>query len=254
MGKAAQQFFGARKKMDSEFRDAMEANGHSHQRPYIQSIAAKMGTASHKGCEVSLLSIAGGSKYKLDDSLQASIENLREKKGEIEFDNYTSNLLKAERKVIENLKIFHGEKIETIDPMKVEKRYSKEIGEGFVLSAQLDVIEYNGNIVDHKFGKLSAAGYMSQLGVGFMVSPDAVGDSARIIQIKNQNKIESVDCLINRKNATALAFQQLKKIIKQTKDYLKTGNPDSFEFNPGCMLCSEKYCSAFGTNFCRYTR
>jgi len=54
----------------------------------------------------------------------------------------------------------------------------------------------------------------------------------------------------SREKAEKTAWNIISCIERDYKLFLKTGTPCSFTANPASMLCSEKYCRAWGTDWC----
>ena len=44
----------------------------------------------------------------------------------------------------------------------------------------------------------------------------------------------------------------VNQVVRDVKNFIKSGNPASFQANPQSTLCSRKYCRAYGTKFCEY--
>ncbi len=44
----------------------------------------------------------------------------------------------------------------------------------------------------------------------------------------------------------------VNQVLRDVKNFIKSGNPASFQANPQSTLCSKKYCRAHGTKFCEY--
>jgi hypothetical protein len=51
-----------------------------------------------------------------------------------------------------------------------------------------------------------------------------------------------------------VAMSLIRKLERDYKEFLETGDPNTFLANPASMLCSEKYCPAWGTGFCQFGR
>lgn len=249
VGMAAAKSFGARANSGSDFRQKLKDNGHLFFTPFNKfSASAAVGTSCHKGAEFELKEKLSGLKPSLSAANDAAISELRSQ--DLEFDDETRTMNDAEKKTLKMLSIFDKNVLEKIDPKTVENRLSIEINE-FVITGQTDVVEMDDSIVDHKFGKSKASGYLVQMGINSIL----VGGNSGSIKISTVDPKSFDDKIYDfeKKQAEILAQKMLKRIIPQIRDYMKTGDPMSFDFNPGNNLCSERFCPAYGREFCAFT-
>lgn len=125
---------------------------------------------------------------------------------------------------------------------------------GFNLSGHVDV--WTGNsICDTKTGAKKMA-YHSQLGGYGLLIGESMFKKLYINWLPRVSlskpypgtKIIAYD----KKFAMTEAYTTIVRIIDAINKFKSTPKPSCFPANPNSYLCSEKYCRAYGTNFCEY--
>jgi hypothetical protein len=233
-----------------------------------RGIAAAIGSAVHKSAEFTLAKKAHtGELLPASDATDAARDSLVEQlgHGEIAFDAVTGTRGDALRQVIGMTKAYHRVVAPQVVPILVEERLEAEVSPGLILSGQPDVIAREPHKVrDLKTGVRSSGTHAPQLGGysliarsnGYDIAEAAIDFVQRVGVSKPQPDPTS------KAVAVALAETAASNIIRHIESDLRTfregdperhvlpGDPWAFQANPQSILCSPKYCPAFGTSFC----
>ena len=230
-------------------------------------IYSLIGTAVHKGNETILRrKIVSGALPSYSESLSSAMadfsENLK-KSDDVIFDDTTVNQGHAEKQIKTLTAAYYRDVAPKIkfpdgcnpdDHLEVSLR--AEI-QGFEITGHVDVVS-ESSILDTKSGK-TIRPYHAQLGMyaNLLVSTRnwkpkflITNYLPRVMVDKPYpgTKTAGYDVDFSMNEAWYLANQ----LIRDIKNFQQCGNPAVFVANPNCSLCSEKYCAAFGTDFCKY--
>jgi hypothetical protein len=244
------------------------AAGFSLRRP-PRGIGAAIGSAVHAGAEMALLMKAKtgdlpSAQMMIDFAGVTLLEALN--RTEIAFDDATPNRIDAGKQVISMTRAYHRVVAPTINPILVEERLEAEIAPGIILSGKPDTVAREpGAIRDTKTGARTAGTHAPQLGAYSLLSRahDLDIERASIDFIKRVPVRKPQPDPVSKLVPIAQAETAATNIIRHIEGDLKTfregdrerrilpGDPWAFQANPSSMLCSPKYCPAFGTEFCR---
>lgn len=219
------------------------------------NIGASTGTGTHAGCEHYLRSKMNNevpsktvAEQQALDSLSNEIEN-----GVI-WDDTTPNLNIAQQQVIRQVHAYNIFVVPKTMPTGVEKYYEFKAKNGVVLTGHVDCSQENG-IRDTKTGVASRAnapqygGYsLLRRSAGFNVT-EIFEDYVPRVSIKKIQP-EPIIRTFKASDCETAAFNIMNRIAHDVGEFKDTGNEWSFLPNPMSMLCSEKFCPAFNTNFC----
>jgi hypothetical protein len=236
-----------------------------------RGIGALIGTAVHRGVSVVLGTKASTGTLPLRT---VAIENSREalRDGvdgvEVQYDGpngATHNMRDAVDQVIRMTGVYHDNVAPTVNPIIVEERLEAEVEQGLVLSGQPDLVcREPGSIRDLKTGARMPSSHAPQLG-GYSLLARSHGhkiERAAIDFVKRVNPSKPQPVPVTNEAVIARAETAASNILRQMAldlDTFRNGDaarrispndPWSFMANPDSMLCSPKYCPAFGTEFC----
>ncbi len=251
------------------FRREVEAAGYPL-RELPNGIGAAVGTAVHAAAALTLKArMASGTLAPPGDARDAARDALREAAGEgIVFDRGTPDLPAAEAQALRMADAWRDGIAPGIDPVAVEERLEAEVVPGLVLSGQSDVIAREaGRVRDLKTGARRGH-HRPQLGAysllarthGVDVRAAAEYFVARVPLSKPQPAAETHVHDIAGAEVAAMAV--LRRIDADLHAFrygdpdrsLAPGEPWAFLANPSSMLCSDRWCPAHGTRFCREHR
>jgi hypothetical protein len=236
-----------------------------------RGVGAAVGTAVHRAAEFTLNEKAHtGELPPASAATDAARDTLTEElgHGEIAFDATTGTRADALRQVISMTKAYHRVIAPQVVPIIVEERLEAEIAPGLVLSGQPDVVAREPHKVrDLKTGARPGASHAPQIGGyallarthGFDIAEAAIDFVQRVGIASNKPQPDPTSKAV----AVQLAETAAANIIRHIEGDLRTfregdperhilpGDPWAFQANPASILCSPKYCPAFGTEFCR---
>jgi hypothetical protein len=216
------------------------------------NIGAALGSSTHEAASYSLNSKMYDSNLGTDnDALELAMNKLHDiGKDGISYDDTTPTYDRAElqlRVLVSSYRTLLGP---IIEPVEVEVRLEANIGEGFIFSGQFDVRELT-TIRDLKTGAVARANIAQY------------GGYALLCRVHNRTVEKIVEDYLPRQRIPEPEFYEygvndamlaasaiLKRIKADVANFRTTGEPTSFIANPQSMLCSDKFCPAWGTKFC----
>ncbi len=247
------------------FRHLVEGAGYQLRHRTLH-IGAAVGRAAHAGAAKTLQTkIDTGSLGNLPDAQEVAIvefgANLEEE--EVVWDDLTDGKNVGEKQLHRMVAAYQTGVAPNIDPVTVEERLEANLQHGFVLSGQKDVlVRQPDGIRDLKTGRLQRVN-AAQYGAYAMIDAahkrpihSLIEDFVARTALSKPQK-EAVSIEFNVEAAMWLAYDALQNIKRQVMLFekrLEEGRqpPESaFRANPQSMLCSDKFCPAWGTDFCR---
>lgn len=228
-----------------------------------RGVAASIGTAVHAGIAYGLDKKAKQETLKQEDAIEAAVEELNSQtKDGVFFDALSSNMSSSQKQVMRMTSYYLHQTLPKINPVKIEYKMTYSINENFVLSGTTDLIgAAPAAIRDHKTGAKIKAFY-AQLGAySFLARKE--GYKAEYLMIDFIQRVslqkEQPDVVNIQYNVDVSEMAARQIIIRMIKDYedfmgmVKQSQAAEHAFiaNPASMLCSDKYCPAWGTKFCR---
>jgi hypothetical protein len=251
------------------FRKEIEAAGYRLRSP-PRGVGAAVGTAVHNAARLVLDDLAHrGELPPVARAVDVGCTTLTDELGrrEILYDTVTINRTEAFHQVAAMTGAYHRVIAPQVRPILVEEKLEADIAPGLVLSGTPDVVcREPGAIRDLKSGARANPGtHAPQIGSyallartrGLEIERGAIDYIRRVPSGKPQPDPVSKSVPI------AAAETAATNIIRHIEGDLRTfregdparrilpGDAWSFMANPASILCSPKYCSAFGTEFCR---
>lgn len=243
------------------YRDLIQNHTGILLRETVPHIGAIVGTAVHKAAEYTMATkLESGELGKDDEATERAIDSLKKgaSYGAI-WDNTTPRPNDAEKQTIRMARAFRQTVAPKITPIAVETRLEADVGDGFFISGQSDVVTITPEgIRDTKTGAVQRVN-MAQLG-GYGITtalhhPLHGGASLTEDYIERatlrRQQPPPVEINYDPILAGLVTWAHIRMIKNQITEFMRTGEPLSFPSNPNSMLCSEKFCPAWGTEFCR---
>lgn len=229
-----------------------------------RSISAAIGTAVHAGAAHTLKAKMEARAVEIGAVVDVSIAKLDEEREKgIEYDITSPSRNQSESQVKTLAESFHAEIAPKVKPVAVETSLSGTVSyNGMViqLTGHPDAIE-TLTLRDYKTSK-SIAGYHTQLGVYHMLATDpkagyqcenlVIDWLPRTSVSKPYPGAKTFSFPIDVCVAEAKAV--IKSAMMQLRGFLDTQEPASFPCNRSSILCSAKFCPAFGTDFCEVSK
>jgi hypothetical protein len=228
-------------------------------RNLLVSVGAAVGTGFHAGAAFILKKQQ--ETGALDDARTAFDEELS-KYGGVQWDQTTPDRTVAYDTIGRMLKVWLPE-VKHIEPLDVEVYMEANLGDGFVGTGHKDlranIWDRKNVLLDHKTGNTPPSP-QAQLG-GYSLLAKYNGKSVDAVAMnyikrvgRNQPQPSPITEFFDMNEAERAAWAVMQQIKRDVKAFKETGDPTVFNANPRTMLCSEKYCPAFGTSFCTLGR
>ena len=172
-------------------------------------------------------------------------------------DDTTPNLNTAEQQVVRMVGCYRAHVAPKIRPVAVETRVEATLGDGFSVSGQADVVCLEpGGIDDLKTGAVQRSA-MAQLGTYSLVYRPHGHEVEWLRQTfiprvsLKKAQPEPVEVSYPVALAERVAETALARIRHDLIALCETGDPLVIAANPSSMLCSSRWCPAWGTRTCR---
>jgi hypothetical protein len=251
------------------FRADVEAAGYEL-RPLPGSVGAAVGTAVHAGAAMMLHEkAASGDLAPESAATDCAAEQVRETalaEG-LNYDRETATLNEAVTQAVRMTRAYRRVIAPGVEPVLVEERLEAQVSPSVVLSGQSDVIAREpGRVRDLKTGKIRG-NHKPQLGAyallarsnGIDVDVKEVAEDfvRRVATARPQPEPQTfLHDLAAAETAAVSILRHIEGDITAFRNgdlarHLLPGDPWAFPANPNSKLCSEKWCPAWGTAFCR---
>lgn len=220
-------------------------------------IGAKVGTATHSGVAHMLQhKIDTGELSKRQDAEQAGIESLRDELAEgAVFDDSTPTMNTAERQVQRMVAVYHVVVAPQVRPVAVEQALEARFSPTLRITGHLDIAE--DDIVDDlKTGVMQRPNHPQYGGYSLLRRSHGHKVTRVFEHYVPRGAIERPQKQpIITEYPTATCEQAARAVLTRidtaTQAFAKTGNPWEFLPNPASMLCSDRFCPAWSTSFCK---
>ncbi|NIO83418.1 MAG: hypothetical protein GTN53_22910 [Candidatus Aminicenantes bacterium] len=223
---------------------------------YPPGVAAAIGQGAHAGAQHIVDRMCHlGRPAELGQAQEAGI--VQYKKAVTEgamYDDITPNNNAAEKQIQTITRSYYYEIAPglNVEGLATEKALKAKLGEA-TITGHLD-FNTPAMIRDLKTGRV--ASFIAQLG-GYSLLKRSNGGQAGGLAIDFCPRVRidkpypgASTVNYNLQLAESTAFQIIKKMIRDIKEFEETGDPWAFAANPKSMLCNPKYCSCYKTDFC----
>lgn len=243
-------------------RKELEAAGYVF-RELPPSIGSAIGTAAHLvGESVLRAKIETGALGDLDAGLELALAafDVEIEPGAI-WDDTTKNRNAAQIQIKNLARAYYHGVAKHVDPLAVELYLEADTGDGVLLTGNIDLVTVAGSVRDLKTGAVDRD-YFAQLGgYGLLCrsQPEPLLVTGLGIDwLKRTGHTKPQPPVIKKEYPLAacqqLALDVIGSIKRDLAEFRATGNPAAFMCNTGSMMCSDKYCPAWGTDFCAITK
>lgn len=239
-----------------QYRKLIEGAGYTlNERP--PSIGGIVGTSVHTGAGVTIKQyIDSGTYAKRQDCIDVGIDTLRREvvNGTL-WDSTTSKRGDAELQVVQMVTSYCVQVAPSLTPIRLEVQRESKFLEGVIFTGKDDV-ETACGIRDTKTGSREKS-FHAQLG-GYSLLRRAESEAVKSLTVDYLPRVSVAktypgarEILYDVKQCEELAYYTIQQIAESVKRFMATGNSFAFPCNPMSTMCSDKYCSAYGTNFCK---
>lgn len=227
-------------------------------RETMPSVGAAVGTAVHAANSHMLVGkIETGELAPVADGVEIAIQAFRaEIAPGAEWDETTPNLQVAEFQIRRMVEAYVPV-ARTLRPALVETELRANIAPDWVLTGHVDLYE-DGAVPgpdDTKTGALERP-YQAQLG-GYSLLLKSNGYPVQRVGTtfiprarKTKPQPPAIRQAFDLETAERAAFATVQAIKTAAEKFAETGDPYAFSANPMSLMCSSRYCPAWGTKFC----
>ena len=237
--------------------------------PRRPHIGAVVGTGFHTGTGYLMREwqVTGehGGRQRLEHAQDMAAGNVHEQMNgtqAVTMDDTTKSGWQAQQSAKAMVGRIHDELRPTSAPLIVEKGMKAEYPGGFQVTGTLDLFMIAEELNDHKSWSRFKPKSVAQQGtysilIRSNINP-ATGERYEVQDISlnavqrrkdGAGPLERID--IDRDIAERHAMNVAKRAAADVQRMLDTGDPEELIANPSDPLCSDKWCCAFGTPFCR---
>lgn len=238
-----------------QFKRLVESRGYELRRT-LPSIGAAIGTAVHHAAAVLLTARQKDNASPLESTLADAIaEFQKEIDTGVEWDDTTRNQ-RAAYQQIESLTRAYVPIIEKTNPILVEEQFEAGLSDGWKLTGKIDLFTEERHLDDLKTGSLSRP-YIQQAG-GYTLLLEANGHKVKsagttFIKRVSPKKPQppTLQTTFDLDAARRSAYATAQAIMRDVEAFEQSGDPYDIPANPMSLMCSDKYCPAWGTEFCK---
>lgn len=226
--------------------------------PVNTSAGAAVGTAMHKALEAALVLRAKGESYAEEMKRIADASMLETSREGIVWDDTTFDksigAMQAVRQAHSILDVFPD-----LDEIAIEGEFTADLGDDFILSGHIDIRGREGKvhtIQDFKSGTVKRVNIPQYGGYSLLVRTSGQKvDLLREIYAKRVGKTKPQPAPVIQEYEPAMtenfAYAIIRRIKADLMEFRRTGKPWVWLPNPNSMMCSQHYCPAYGTKFCK---
>lgn len=224
------------------------------------SIGAPVGTATHAAAAFAMQEKLERGTLPADAvAEEAGLEELDNRIGVdgVQWDATTPDRNTAQKQVRRQYKVYRIHLAEKLMPIEVERRITITTANGNDLSGQIDLT--TEGLRDLKTGTTKRANH-AQYGTYSILRRQEGGRvdylSEDFIQRVRLDKEQPkpIEVAYDRDLCERIAALTIKDIEATYKSFKESGDAMAFSANPNSMLCMDRFCPAWGTDFCREGR
>lgn len=243
----------ARRTAAKNFRGLVEEKGFEVRR-LKPTVAAAIGTTVHHVAAVAMRKRRGDSEPgEADQALAGFAEEIAPG---AEWDDTTPNRQAADAQISSLTAAYLTAAEDFAAPVLVEELLRGGAGDGWELTGTLDLLDADGRVDDLKTGALSRP-YFQQVG-GYVLLAKANGHGVREVGITFIKRVKTgkpqppaVRTTFDLDVATRSAWAVIEDVRRSIERFAGNGDPYELRANPMSLMCSERYCPAWGTEFCK---
>lgn len=247
-------------------------------------VAGKFGTSVHKAVQMGLQAKLDGNVEALtstelaDVALGTFAQEIAEDPENLDWDKVTDSEDTA-RKQIQVMAPAIAEIIDRVEPELVEVQLEADLS-GISVTGKPDVITLPGPragrfVRDFKSGKNKQPGpHVYQLGTYSMLAKangiDIQGLAVDYVKKPSKTDLKVWEAAIKKGEAPPVvpvvteeydlieaekaSYSAIMRMAEDFEKFMSSGDPNAFKADPSSALCSPKYCTAHGTDFCTLGR
>jgi hypothetical protein len=224
----------------------------------LPSIGGSVGTSVHSGSEHTLKNmLSTGVQAKKKECFDVGIETFKKLivEGAV-FDNITPTGNVAEQQILQMINAYYIQVAPKLTISRIENQYEIEFDDDVIFTGKSDV-ETTDNFIRDIKGGVKPKPFHAQLGGYSLLRGTDTGIKSAGLVIDYLPRVSAAKSYPGASTfnfdvgyCESMAWHNIRQIANSVREFLKTGSCWSFPCNPMSIICSEKYCPAFGTDFC----
>lgn len=229
-----------------------------------RNVGAAVGTGVHKGAWYTLdQKMRTGGLGLESDAVELGTVAFREEIVDgVMWDTATMGPNEADKQIQRMTRIYRSRIAPEVTPVSIEERLEARIGD-VIVSGQKDVLTREpSDLRDLKTGAASRASHAAQLGAYSLIETshgrEVTGLKEDYVPRASLRKPQPDPTTLTYDIGTCenLAYEVIERIQSDVAEFqrrIETGErppENAFQPNPSSVLCSDKYCPAWGTKFC----
>lgn len=256
-------------------RPEVEAAGYDLAERRPSGAGALVGSGVHSGAAWTLEQMrSGGAAGAEATAIEAAVEGFRERAAAegAEWDDTTPSANTAEKQIARMVKVYRRQIAPQLRPIEIEERMEAIVAPGLIVSGQVDALVAALAIADTrvlrdtKTGRQKRANGVQYGGYSLILEAHGLKPERlledyipRVALSKEQPDATTTE--FNAHDARMDAWQAIQAIKASADEFsARAADPNgddprgAFRPNPASSLCSEKFCPARGSRWCRSHR
>ncbi len=244
----------ARRATAKQYSRMVEGHGFTL-RKLLSPVAASIGTAVHTAVAKVLEAKRDGLTPDIESAIEAGRAEFKEDiRGGCILDATTPNTQDAYTQIERLTKAFLP-LVADIEPVLIEEQFKANLDPGWMLTGKIDLYTAAFALDDLKTGALPRP-YIQQAG-GYVLLCESHGKRIKTVGTTfvqrvrtNEPQPAPVSHVFPLESARNSAWAAIQEIMPDVGKFATTGDLWLIRANPMSMMCTEKYCPAWGTDFC----
>lgn len=246
----------ARRVAANIFKDDILAQGYTL-RELATGIGAGIGQGCHESAGYALSQkIATGELGNETEAEQRGLDRMKEQISTgCQWDSTSPDLNTAQKQLLRQVRTYRKHVAPIVEPVAVEEELTAAFGDEILVTGHADCREVN-RIRDLKTGTVRRSNGF-QYGTYALLArangheiTELVEDYVPRVRVSNEQPAPEQHPY-DIEDAETAAYSLIKRMADDLTTFRETGEVWSFVANPMSMLCSDRYCPAWGTKFCR---
>jgi hypothetical protein len=224
---------------------------------------AACGTAVHSSAEYVLgVKISTGELGKLSDGIDAAMASFDTEIADgVEWDATTGSRNAAQKQIKSMAGAYYHGPAQIIRPLEIERQMAADLGDGWMFTGRADVLDVRGVVRDTKTGVVKRPHFAQFGGYSLLCRSEGIFPEVKgaVVDFVKRCKVgapqaPAEEIIYPVDMCEVEAWNLIQRIKADVGRFMSSGDPREFLANPMSMMCSDRYCRAWGTKFCALGR